>query len=126
MLYLVIIVLIGLALMSWQDATERKHISVSRHSKQLTHDVALALFKTMQELERLHDEDIQHLIFMDILNKSKIERKAEDLLFAWGEFPGEPLNLDGRDFSRLVTVYAELVRGTDDAYIKHLINTLYK
>ena len=126
MLYLVIIVLIGLALMSWQDATERKHISVSRHSKQLTHDVALALFKTMQELERLHDEDIQHLIFMDILNKSKIERKAEDLLFAWGEFPGEPLNLDGRDFSRLVTVYAELVRGTDDAYMKHLINTLYK
>ena len=126
MLYLVIIVLIGLALMSWQDATERKHISVSKHSKQLTHDVALALFKTMQELERLHDEDIQHLIFMDILNKSKIERKAEDLLFAWGEFPGEPLNLDGRDFSRLVTVYAELVRGTDDAYIKHLINTLYK
>ena len=126
MLYLVIIVLIGLALMSWQDATERKHISVSKHSKQLTHDVALALFKTMQELERLHDEDIQHLIFMDILNKSKIERKAEDLLFAWGEFPGEPLDLDGRDFSRLVTVYAELVRGTDDAYMKHLINTLYK
>lgn len=126
MLYLVIIVLIGLALMSWQDATERKHISVSKHSKQLNHDVALALFKTMQELERLHDEDIQHLIFMDILNKSKIERKAEDLLFAWGEFPGEPLDLDGRDFSRLVTVYAELVRGTDDAYMKHLINTLYK
>jgi hypothetical protein len=125
MLYLLIIALIALALMSYQDVTDYSTIKVSKYSKQLQHDVVLALFKTMQHLERVHDEDIQHLINMNVLNKIKIEEQAEQLLFTWGEFPGEKLDLDARDFSHLVNVYSEFVRGTDDDYIKHLINTLY-
>jgi len=124
MLALFIVTLLALAIINMPRHS--KPIKISKYSKQINHDTVLAILKTMQSIESNHDEDIQYLINMGTLNKSSIEKMADDYLFAAGEFPANELCLDPRDFAHLINVYSELVRGASDEQIKHIIHTYYR
>jgi len=124
MLALFIVTLLALAIINMPRHS--KPIKISKYSKQINHDTVLAILKTMQSIESNHDEDIQYLINMGTLNKSSIEKMADDYLFVAGEFPANELCLDPRDFAKLINLYSELVRGASDEQIKHIIHTYYR
>ena len=101
------------------------YIEVSKHTPNLTHDMVYAVLKSCSNYEKHYDRDVQFLLNSGLVTKADIEREADNLLFLWGEFPANQLEIDPRDFHRLVKVHSEMLQGANDLQIKYLVHTLY-
>ena len=101
------------------------HIEVSRHTENLTDDMIFAVFKSFKQFEELHQHNIQFLLNNDIVSKQEIEKEADNIMFSFGEFPASQLEIDPRDFHRLVLIHDEFLKEANDLQIKFLIHTLY-
>lgn len=101
------------------------HIEVSKHTPNLTHDMVYAVLKSCSNFEKQFDRDVQFLLNSGYVTKADIEREADNILFLWGEFPANQLEIDPRDFARLIKIHSEMLQGANDLQIKYLVHTLY-
>lgn len=100
-------------------------IEISRHTENLTNDMVFAVLKACSTFQKQYNQDIQFLLNSGALTKKDIEREADELLFAWGEFPANELQIDPRDFHRLIKIHTDMLQNANDLQIKYLVSTLY-
>jgi hypothetical protein len=105
---------------------ESSNFEFSRYTKQLNHDSLMALFRAMQQIEQEQDEDIQFLLNAGKITKKTIEDKADNIMFELGEFPAESLDIDVRDFDKLIKIYESTIRGASLDAIEWLTYRLIK
>jgi len=101
------------------------YIEVSKHTQNLTDDMIFAVFKSFRQFEEIHKSNITFLLNNNIVSKQQVEAEADNILFAFGEFPASQLEIDPRDFHRLVKIHDEYLQEANDLQIRFLINTLY-
>ena len=100
-------------------------IEVSKHTENLTQDMVYAVLKSCSTFSRQHNKGIQFLLNSGEVTKQDIEREADNLLFIWGEFPANQLEIDPRDFHRLIKIHTDMLNDANDLQIKYLVSTLY-
>lgn len=105
---------------------ESSNFEFSRYTKQLNHDSLMALFRAMQQIEQEQDEDIQFLLNAGKITKKTIEDKADNIMFELGEFPAESLDIDVRDFDKLIKIYESTIRGASLEAVEWLTYRLMK
>lgn len=105
---------------------ESSNFEFSRYTKQLNHDSLMALFRAMQQIEQEQDEDIQFLLNAGKITKKTIEDKADNIMFELGEFPAESLDIDVRDFDKLIKIYESTIRGASLEAVEWLAYRLMK
>ena len=105
---------------------ESSNFEFSRYTKQLNHDSLMALFRAMQQIEQEQDEDIQFLLNAGKITKKTIEDKADNIMFELGEFPAESLDIDVRDFDKLIKIYESIIRGASLEAVEWLTYRLMK
>lgn len=101
------------------------YIEVSRHTQNLTNDMIFAVFKSFRQFEQIHQSNISFLLNNNIVSKQQVEAEADNIMFTFGEFPASQLEIDPRDFHRLVKIHDEYLQEANDLQIRFLIDTLY-
>lgn len=124
MFYFTVLVVLLAIYLVFQNVKD-SHIEVSRHTENLTNDMIFAIFKSFKQFEEMHQNNIQFLLNNNIVSKEQIEKEADNIMFSFGEFPANQLEIDPRDFHRLVKIHHEFLKEANDLQIKFLISTLY-
>tara|TARA_R100000664_G_C2690158_1_gene94590 strand:+ start:198 stop:578 length:381 start_codon:yes stop_codon:yes gene_type:complete len=103
-----------------------KTLEVSRHTNNLNNDMIFAVLKAFQTIEAETRQDLQYLINAEMITKTEIQKAADEILISTGEFTIDPLDIDPRDFDRLVRLHDQILKDSSDLQIRYIIHTLFK
>ena len=103
-----------------------KTLEVSQHTNNLNDDMIFAVLKAFQTIEAETRKDLQYLINAEMITKTEIQKAADKILFQYGEFTIDPLDIDPRDFDRLVRLHDQILKNSSDLQIRYIIHTLFK
>ena len=103
-----------------------KTLEVSRYTDNLNGEMIFAVLKAFQTIEAETRKDLQYLINAEMITKTEIQKAADEILISFGEFTIDPLDIDPRDFDRLVRLHDQILKDSSDLQIRYIIHTLFK
>ena len=103
-----------------------KTLEISRYTNNLNNDMIFAVLKAFQSIEAETRKDLQYLINAEMITKTEIQKTADEILISSGEFTIDPLDIDPRDFDRLVRLHDQILKNSSDLQIRYIIHTLFK
>lgn len=103
-----------------------KTLEISRYTDNLNDEMIFAVLKAFQSIEAETRKDLQYLINAEMITKTEIQKAADEILISSGEFTVDPLDIDPRDFDRLVRLHDQILKDSSDLQIRYIIHTLFK
>ena len=103
-----------------------KTLEISRYTNNLNNNMIFAVLKAFQSIEAETRKDLQYLINAEMITKTEIQKAADEILISSGEFTIDPLDIDPRDFDRLVRLHDQILKNSSDLQIRYIIHTLFK
>ena len=124
LLFTILVFLLAISIIF--HSVNEKTLEVSRYTDNLNSEMIFAVLKAFQTIEAETRKDLQYLINAEMITKSEIQKAADEILISTGEFTVDPLDIDPRDFDRLVRLHDQILKNSSDLQIRYIIHTLFK
>ena len=124
LLFTILVFLLAISIIF--HSVNEKTLEVSRYTDNLNGEMIFAVLKAFQTIEAETCKDLQYLINAEMITKTEIQKAADEILISTGEFTIDPLDIDPRDFDRLVRLHDQILKDSSDLQIRYIIHTLFK